>query len=81
LVRGKSGSFVASPSLTLSVVDRVGAGDALFSVTALAAAQGVEEELIGFLGNLVGALAVEIIGNQKAIEKLNVKKFVSALLK
>lgn len=81
LVRGKSGTFVASPSLTLNVVDRVGAGDALFAVTALAAAQGVEEEMIGFLGNLVGALAVEIIGNQKAIEKLNVKKFVTALLK
>lgn len=81
LVRGEKGSFVASPSLTMQVVDRVGAGDALFAVTAMAAVQDVEDELIGFLGNVAGSLAVEIIGNQKAIEKLNVKKFVSALLK
>ena len=80
LVRGQNGTFVASPSLTTQTVDRVGAGDAFFAVTSLAAAMDVDEELIGFLGNVVGALAVEIIGNQKPIDKLGVKKWIKALL-
>jgi bifunctional ADP-heptose synthase (sugar kinase/adenylyltransferase) len=81
LARGRNDTFVASPSLAVEVVDRVGAGDAFFSVTALAAAQGLEEELIGFIGNVVGGLAVGAVGNQKPIDKLTVKKYVTSLLK
>ncbi len=75
------GSFIMVPSFAHKTIDRIGAGDAFLSVTSLAAANGVPNEIIGFLGNVVGALAVEIIGNKKAIEKLSVKKYITSLMK
>jgi hypothetical protein len=47
----------------------------------LAAAQRVPCEVLGFTGNVVGALAVEILGNHKAINKLSVQKYMTSLLK
>ncbi len=81
LIWGKQGEFVGIPSFAQKVVDRVGAGDAFLSVTALGAVIGAPDELIGFIGNIVGGLAVEVIGNQKSIDKLSVNKFVTSLLK
>ncbi len=81
IVRDREGEFVEVPSFAQKVVDRVGAGDAFFSVTALAAMQGASNELIGFLGNVVGSLAVEIVGNQKSIDALSVKKYIVSLMK
>lgn len=78
---GENGQFIASPSLTMNVVDRVGGGDAFFSISALAAFLKVDEELIGFLGNVAGSLAVGVIGNKKPINKMNVKKMITSLLK
>jgi len=63
------------------VVDRVGAGDAFFSVDALAAVQGVPEEIFGFVRNVVGSLATEILWNQKSIDKPSTKKYIMSLLK
>jgi rfaE bifunctional protein nucleotidyltransferase chain/domain len=80
-VRGKSGEFVVVPSFAQKIVDRVGAGDAFLSVTALASALGVADEILGFIGNVVGSLAVEILGNKKSIDKLSVKKYITSLLK
>ncbi|MDM8557172.1 hypothetical protein QUF75_20825 [Desulfococcaceae bacterium HSG7] len=50
-------------------------------MTALAAFLKAEPELIGFIGNAVGALAVEILGNQKAIDKMSLQKYLTALMK
>lgn len=81
LIRGKNGTFVSVPSLSSKVVDKVGAGDAFFSLTALASVLGVAEELIGFLGNVAGSLAVESIGNQTPTDKMSIKKYITTLLK
>lgn len=75
------GNFVKVPAFAQNIVDRVGAGDAFLSVTALASVQGVDSEIIGFLGNIVGALAVEIIGNKKAIDRRSVEKYITSLMK
>lgn len=80
-VRGNSVEFVAVPAFTMRVVDRVGAGDAFLSVTAMAAALKAPDEILGFIGNVVGALAVEIMGNRKSIDKQSVKNFIVSLLK
>ena len=80
-VRSKAGEFVVVPSFAQRIVDRIGAGDAFLSVTALAAVLQVPEEVLGFIGNVVGSLAVEILGNQKSINKLSVKKYITSLLK
>lgn len=89
VTRGRRGCMVWSegeglvevPSFATRTVDRVGAGDAFFSVTSMASAMGVPNEPLGFIGNLVGSLAVEVIGNQKAIDKLSVKKYATSLMK
>jgi rfaE bifunctional protein nucleotidyltransferase chain/domain len=61
------------PSLCLplegNVVDTVGAGDAFFSVVSLAAAKGFPVDLVTFMGQLAGAQAVKIVGNQHPISK------------
>jgi rfaE bifunctional protein nucleotidyltransferase chain/domain len=60
--------------LETRVVDTVGAGDAFFSVAALAAKCDLPVALATFIGQLAGAQAVRIVGNTEPISK-------SALLK
>jgi len=81
LLRSPTGDFIEVPSFAQNIVDRVGAGDAFFAVTSLAAAQSAPTELIGFIGNVVGSLAVEIVGNKKAIDRQSTQKFITNLLR
>jgi rfaE bifunctional protein kinase chain/domain/rfaE bifunctional protein nucleotidyltransferase chain/domain len=81
MVGTRNQEFIAVPALAKKVVDRVGAGDAFLSISALAAAQGVPFEILGFIGNLAGAEAVEIVGNDKAVDKLKLRKHLVSLLK
>jgi bifunctional ADP-heptose synthase (sugar kinase/adenylyltransferase) len=89
VTRGKKGclvanhktEFVAVPAFAKSVVDRVGAGDAFLAITAMASVLGFSNEELGFLGSVVGALAVETLGNKKAIGKVGVKKNIISLMK
>lgn len=81
LVSRAGSEFAAVPAFARKVVDRVGAGDAFLAVTALAAVQDIPFEMLGFIGNVVGAEAVEIVGNDKSIDKLKVKKCIMSLLK
>jgi len=73
--------FVKIPAFTMNVVDKVGAGDALFSITALAAKMKVSHEIIGFIGSVAGALAVGVLGNKKSIDKLSMQKYIVSLMK
>lgn len=86
--RGAMGSVVLTgdgwheaPALARRIVDRVGAGDALFAVTSPCAYRGVPPDVLGFIGNCVGALAVEIVGNREPIDPVKLFKFVETLLK
>lgn len=71
---------VAVPALSREVTDRVGAGDAYLSVTALGAAVGWDAELLGFVGNATGALAVRTVGNRTPVSPSNLFPFIVALL-
>lgn len=75
------GEFVKIPTFDSNVVDRVGAGDALFSISAMAGCMGLHEELVGFLGNIAGSLAVQIMGNDRSISKQAMRKYITATLK
>ncbi len=75
------GGFFEIPVFSSKIVDRVGAGDAYFSVTAPSVAAGLPMGLVGFIGNAVGALAVRIVGNRSAVEPVPLYKFITALLK
>jgi sugar/nucleoside kinase (ribokinase family) len=69
------------PAFAKSVVDTVGAGDAFLAVTAPLVCAGASINQAGFVGNVVGALKVEIVGHRKSVEKVPVVKAVTAILK
>ncbi len=61
-------------------VDTVGAGDAFYAVTALAAHQQLSAKLTTFIGQLAGAQAICIVGNRAPISKATLLKAGMALL-
>jgi len=78
---GEQDGFHHVPVFSQEIVDRIGAGDAYLSVTAPCAAAGYPPDVIGFVGNAVGALAVRIVGNRTPVEPVPLFKFITALLK
>lgn len=89
VTRGKKGctihtpdeGLVEVPAFAQKVVDRIGSGDAFFAISSMAAALGVPSEVIALLGNVVGGLAVGVIGNKKAIDRMSTQKYLTSLLK
>lgn len=75
------GDHVDIPAFTQTVVDTIGAGDAFLAVTSVLAAVGADIELLGFVGNAVGALKVGIVGHRQSVEKVPLLKYVTAMLK
>jgi cytidyltransferase-like protein len=73
--------IIHTPVFSTDVVDSVGAGDAYLSVTSLCAKAGYAPDLIGFIGNCVGALAVRIVGNRESVEPMPLYSFINTLLK
>lgn len=89
ITRGKNGSlafskkqgFVEVPVFSKQVVDTIGAGDAFFSLTAPCVFMGEPMEIVGFIGNAVGAMKVLIVGNRSSVEPIPLFKYISTLLK
>jgi rfaE bifunctional protein nucleotidyltransferase chain/domain len=77
----RDGETQAIPAFARNVVDTVGAGDAFLAITAPLVAAGGRIEQVGFVGNVVGALKVEIVGHRKPVEKPALIKGITALLK
>jgi rfaE bifunctional protein nucleotidyltransferase chain/domain len=78
----ESGGIVHTiPAFAKNVVDTVGAGDAFLAVTAPLVAAGGPMSRVGFIGNVVGALKVEIVGHRRSIEKAALIKGITGLLK
>jgi len=86
---GKSGSIgynasreiVRTPVFSSKVIDTVGAGDAFYSFTAPCFSQGMPLDLVSFIGNVVGAIAVQIVGNKRSVERHEMLEFINTLLK
>ncbi len=81
LTFGLEDGLAKVPAFTQRVVDTVGAGDAFLSVTSPLVATGVPMELVGVVGNAVGAMKVGIVGHRESVEKVPLVKFLTALLK
>jgi len=77
----KDGEINRTPIFSTKVVDTVGAGDAFFAFTAPCFAMGMPLDLVSFIGNAVGALAVQIVGNKKAVERFELLEFIHAILR
>ncbi|MDA1353192.1 MAG: PfkB family carbohydrate kinase [bacterium] len=73
------GSYFVVPAFNTNVVDRIGSGDAFFAVTAMLATQDTDDEILGLVGNAVGALAVEILGNKEPITKAALTDYLMKL--
>jgi fructose-1-phosphate kinase PfkB-like protein len=80
LTYDKSGTLVTVPILSQQVVDTIGAGDAYLAVTAPCVQQRMDPELVGLIGNAVGALAVRILGNKRPVGPDSLFAFIHALL-
>ena len=89
ITRGSAGTlyhttpdrFTRVPALATRIVDRIGAGDAVLCVTALYAAMDAPPEVTAFIGNVVGAEAVAILGNERSVERIPTIRHVECLLK
>jgi len=73
--------FYKTPVLSTKVVDRVGAGDAYFSLAAPLIASAAPLDMVGFLGNIAGAIAVTIVGNRESVRPEAVTRFAQTLMK
>ena len=63
------------------MIDTVGAGDAFFAYTAPCFAREMPLDLVSFIGNAVGALAVQIVCNKKSVERYELLEFIHAILR
>ncbi|MFH0754954.1 MAG: PfkB family carbohydrate kinase [Candidatus Omnitrophota bacterium] len=81
LAYSKKDGFKLVPIFSKEVLDRIGAGDAYFSITAPCVCQGHAMETIGFIGNVVGAIKVLIVGNRSSVEPVPLYKYITTLLK
>jgi sugar/nucleoside kinase (ribokinase family) len=80
VTRDRDAGVARIPALTKTVIDTVGAGDAFLAVTSPLVRAGGPMKMIGFIGNVVGALKVAIVGHRSSIDKAAVVKSVRALL-
>lgn len=73
--------FCEAPAFTDHFADRVGAGDAVLAVTSLLVKLGAPTIIVALVANAVGALAVNIVGNREALDKVALQKYLITLLK
>lgn len=75
------GGFQDAPALSFQVVDKVGAGDAFYSFAAPCVRAGLAPELVSFIGNAAGSIAVQIVCNRQPVKQADLLKFMTRLLK
>ncbi len=89
ITRGRNGSFsylnkkiVNTPALISDkVVDTIGAGDVFLVITSLLYSIKTDQLITNIIGNIAGALKVDILGHSKSISKSNFYAVLKHLLK
>jgi len=76
----KDGEVSNIPALSSNVIDIVGAGDAFFAYAALCLALEMPLDLVSFIGNAAGALAIQITANERPVEKDELLRFIRVVL-
>jgi sugar/nucleoside kinase (ribokinase family) len=69
------------PAFTSQVMDRIGAGDALYAVVSLLLKVGAPLNAVGLFGNLAGASMVSEIGNRNSLDTVSLKRHARIALK
>lgn len=73
--------FHETPAFSYRIVDAIGAGDAFFAFVAPCFAGELPQDLVSFIGNAVGSLAVQIVCNREPVNFTDLIKFITRLLK
>ena len=80
MVFNNKGGYEKVPALAGKLVDKVGAGDAVFAMASLLASVGSSLKVIGFLSNLVAAHEVSQLGHEKSLTQSDIRKHVKSIL-
>ena len=83
IMRGKDGAEYRqqhAPAVAVNVIDTIGCGDSIFSVTAPLVALDVHPEIVNFVGQGVAAIQCEILQNTKPVDPAVLRKFIRRLL-
>ena len=81
LYNKKESKFKTCEALAKSVVDKIGAGDAMLSMIALCLKSKLDKDLSLLAASLAAAQSVETIGNSETINKIKILKSINHLLK
>ena len=81
LCYSKDNGFHETPAFSYRIIDVIGAGDAFFAFVSPCFAAGLPQDLVSFIGNAVGSLAVQIICNREPVSLVDLSKFITRLLK
>jgi rfaE bifunctional protein kinase chain/domain/rfaE bifunctional protein nucleotidyltransferase chain/domain len=89
ITMGKSGNiyydsnegFVKTPAFATQVLDRMGAGDAVISLSSICAFQSAPIDVVGFIANVVASQAVATVGHRRSIEPVPLYKHINTLMK
>ena len=74
------GKFYKIPTFSNGIKDTTGAGDAFLAISSLCVARGFPMDMVGFIGNCVGALKVKRVCNRSPIEQEELFSFIKELL-
>jgi rfaE bifunctional protein nucleotidyltransferase chain/domain len=80
MVFDHKGGYEKVPALAGKLVDKVGAGDAVFAMASLLAKVGAPLKVIGFLSNLVAAHEVSQLGHEKSLSQSDLRKHAKSIL-
>ena len=69
------------PAFVSQSIDKVGAGDAMLSISSLAIKQGLDSELVLFLGSIAAAISVKNIGNKVSVNINDLDRIIECMLK
>jgi bifunctional ADP-heptose synthase (sugar kinase/adenylyltransferase) len=86
---GKNGSiskfgrrnFVKCPAFFDKVVDATGSGDLFFTISSLLVKKNINPYLIAFISNIYAGLHTKVQGNSSVVNKIQLIKFITTLLK
>ena len=81
MVFDNQGGYEKVPALAGKLVDKVGAGDAVFAMASLLARVGAPLKVIGFLANLVAAHEVAQLGHEKSLSQADLRKHAKSILR
>ena len=86
---GKNGALIIDeknhiidiPAFADNAVDKIGAGDHLFAISALAIGSGLSLRFSLFLGSLYAAMSTKQTGNKNPVNWQNIKSFALNIYK